>query len=81
MNYPGNDPKYWLGRAEEARAIAENMCHGPAAQAMISVAETYEQLAMMAERGPLFLRAETAEELADSAPSASPYQASLSRPS
>jgi hypothetical protein len=37
--------EYWLSRAEEARARADEMCDAFAKQAMMEVAATYEKLA------------------------------------
>jgi hypothetical protein len=48
-----NDPAHWRQRAQEARRIADEL-HDPAAkQAMLEVARNYEQLATIAEKGPI----------------------------
>ncbi|MBV9286553.1 MAG: hypothetical protein JO288_01800 [Hyphomicrobiales bacterium] len=45
-----NDPEHWRSRAEEARAIAEQMIDRDAIETMLKVAEQYENLAQKAER-------------------------------
>ena len=45
-----NDPEHWRSRAEEARAIAEQMIDRDASEMMLKVAEQYEDLARRAER-------------------------------
>ena len=50
-----NDPDHWRDRADEARAMAEQMGDLDAKKSMLRVAEEYEQLAQLAEerlRGP-----------------------------
>jgi hypothetical protein len=42
-------PEHWRDRAAEARAQAEQMSDEAARQAMLSVAESYEQIAKRAE--------------------------------
>jgi len=42
-------PAYWQERAEEARAIAEDMHDAEARRAMLLVAENYEKIAKRAE--------------------------------
>jgi len=44
-----NDPEHWLSRAEEARAIAEQMTDSQARASMLRVAQEYEKLAERAE--------------------------------
>jgi hypothetical protein len=45
-----NDPEYWRGRAEEARATAEEM-HDPASKtALLKIAQGYEYLAANAAK-------------------------------
>jgi hypothetical protein len=39
-----NDPEYWRGRAEEARAIGERMIDGEARASLFRVTEQYEEL-------------------------------------
>jgi hypothetical protein len=45
-----NDPEYWRRRAEEARAIAEQMIDPDTFAIMVRVAEQYDNLAERAER-------------------------------
>jgi hypothetical protein len=45
-----NDPEYWRSRAEEARAIAEQMVDPGTFATMLRVAEQYEDLAQKTER-------------------------------
>jgi hypothetical protein len=42
-------PVYWRKRAEEARALAEDMNDAGAKRAMLIVAENYEKIARQAE--------------------------------
>jgi len=44
-----NDPAHWRRRAEEARAIAEQMSDSPSKDAMLRIAKDYERLAERAE--------------------------------
>jgi hypothetical protein len=44
-----NDPKYWRGRAEEARGMAKGSVDPDVVAMMINVARQYEQLAEQAE--------------------------------
>jgi hypothetical protein len=44
-----NDPKHWLGRAKEARALAEQINDPEARRTMLGIADDYELLAMRAE--------------------------------
>lgn len=43
------DPKHWLERAEEARAVADGMRDPEARRAMLEIAERYERIAKRAE--------------------------------
>ena len=43
-----NDPKYWHQRAEEARAMAEQMCSELSKKMMLKVADDYDGLAVKA---------------------------------
>ncbi len=43
------DPKHWRDRAEQARAIADEMGDREAREAMLKEAEQYERLAQWAE--------------------------------
>jgi hypothetical protein len=45
-----NDPEHWRSRAEEARAIAEQMKDMPSREAMLRIAKDYERLAARAEQ-------------------------------
>jgi hypothetical protein len=40
-----NDPKHWLGRAKEARALAEQLDDPEAKRTMLATADDYERLA------------------------------------
>ena len=44
-----NDPKYWRGRAEEMRAIADDMQDKVAREMVLGIAADYDKLAMRAE--------------------------------
>ena len=44
-----NDPKHWLDRAKEARALAEQMNDPEAKRTMLKNADDYERLAQRAE--------------------------------
>ncbi len=48
-DHPINDPKHWLDRAKEARALAEQMNDPDAKRTMLGIAEDYERLAKRAE--------------------------------
>jgi hypothetical protein len=48
-----NDPKVWHDRAEEARAIGEQMTSTEARDIMFRIAAGYELLAARAKKGPL----------------------------
>jgi hypothetical protein len=45
-----NDPTHWRQRAQEARAIADQITDLPAKAAMLRIAEDYERLAKRAEK-------------------------------
>jgi hypothetical protein len=47
--YSINDPKHWLDRAKEARALAEQMTDPEAKRTMLKNASDYERLAQRAE--------------------------------
>jgi hypothetical protein len=42
------DPKHWLQRAEEARAVAEGITDPESKRMMLKIAEDYEKLALRA---------------------------------
>jgi hypothetical protein len=44
-----NDPNHWRARAEEARAIADEMSDIEARAAMLRIADGYDRLAQHAE--------------------------------
>jgi hypothetical protein len=46
---PVRSPEYWRGRAEEARTLAEGMSTREGMQAMLQVADLYDQLASRSE--------------------------------
>ena len=46
---PINDPEHWRKRAEEARAIAEELTDAKEREKMLKLAEDYEKLAKRAE--------------------------------
>jgi hypothetical protein len=48
-----NDPKVWRGRAEEARAIGEQMTSAEARDIMFRIAVDYDSLAALTSKGPL----------------------------
>jgi hypothetical protein len=48
-----NDPKVWRGRAEEARAIGEQMTSAEARDIMFRIAVDYDLLAALTSKGPL----------------------------
>lgn len=48
-----NNPEYWRLRAEERRAVAENLRDPTAKMHMLAAAEGFERLAKMAERETL----------------------------
>ena len=47
--YSINDPKHWLDRAKEARALAEQIDDPEAKRTMLGIADDYERLAKRAE--------------------------------
>jgi hypothetical protein len=48
-----NDPQHWQQCAAEARKVAELLDDKPAKQAMLRIADVYENLAKRAEKLPL----------------------------
>jgi hypothetical protein len=44
-----NDPVYWRRRATEARRVADQLDDANAKQTMLSIAESYDRLAILAE--------------------------------
>jgi hypothetical protein len=44
-----DDPIHWLQRAEEARKIAEQLDDATAQKTMLEIANSYDQLAALAE--------------------------------
>ncbi len=44
-----NDPKHWLDRAKEARALAEQIADAEAKRTMLGIADDYERLAQRAQ--------------------------------
>jgi hypothetical protein len=48
-----NDPKVWHSRAEEARAIGEQMTSAEARNIMFGIAADYDLLATLAKNEPL----------------------------
>jgi hypothetical protein len=44
-----NDPEHWRTRAEEARILAKDMNDSASKEAMLRIAEDYEQLAQWVE--------------------------------
>ena len=49
VSIPINDPKHWRERAEEARAIADQLTDPDSKRRMLRVAKDYEELARRAE--------------------------------
>jgi hypothetical protein len=45
-----DDPKHWRQRAQDARAAADRLDHPDDKEAMLEIAEGYEQLALLAEK-------------------------------
>jgi hypothetical protein len=45
-----NDPKHWLDRAAEMRALAHDIKDMKARESMVRIAEEYERLAHRAEK-------------------------------
>ena len=52
MNQLERNAAYWRAKAEEARAVMDNLQSEQAKQHMLSVAECYDRLAEMAQRLP-----------------------------
>jgi hypothetical protein len=50
---PFNDPQYWRSRARDARRLAEDMKDGFTRDALREIAQSYEALAQLAERGTI----------------------------
>ena len=48
-----NDPAYWRQRAEEARAVADQLSDPLAQKAMLEIARSYEALADLAAARPI----------------------------
>ena len=48
-----NSPAHWRKRAEETRRLADNLADPTAKQTVMGIAESYEQLAIMAEKRAL----------------------------
>lgn len=46
----GPSAAYWRDKAEESRAMAAGMNHGPARETMLRIAADYEKLAVFVER-------------------------------
>ena len=44
-----NDPTHWRQRAEEARRVADQLDDPIAKETMLAIAQSYEQLAVLAE--------------------------------
>jgi hypothetical protein len=44
-----NDPKHWVDRAKEARAVAEQIDDPEAKRTMLGIADDYERLAQRAQ--------------------------------
>jgi hypothetical protein len=47
---PLNDPQYWRRRAEETRRMAAEMKDGAAKDTLREIAQSYDNLAALAER-------------------------------
>ena len=45
-----DDPQYWLMRAEESRTLADQMSDPRAKQAMLRMAEEYDELAAHSQK-------------------------------
>jgi hypothetical protein len=48
-----NDPAHWRRRAQETRRIADQLDDPIAKQAMLDIAQHYEQIAAIAEKRPV----------------------------
>jgi hypothetical protein len=48
LSSPVNDPAYWKQRAEEARALADQLDDPVAEQILLTIASGYEQVAALA---------------------------------
>jgi hypothetical protein len=48
LSSPVNDPAYWQQRAEETRALADQLEDPAARQTLVEIALSYEQLAAIA---------------------------------
>ena len=58
-SHPFDDPKHWRQRAEQARALAEQMSDAPSREMMLGIAKDYERLAERAEQRALEERRKT----------------------
>jgi hypothetical protein len=47
--HPINDPKHWLDRAKEARALAQQINDPEATRTLLAIADDYERLSKRAE--------------------------------
>lgn len=45
MPFKGNDPTYWEARAEETRAIMQKITDPRSRRLLVTIAESYEELA------------------------------------
>jgi hypothetical protein len=52
-----NDPEHWRYRAEETRALAEDMKDEQSRQLMVRIADDYDRLARRAEERLALIRA------------------------
>lgn len=53
MDFSVNDPKHWLDCAEEVRVISETAADRRLRGEMLTAAAVYDQLAKLAQKGPL----------------------------